>query len=200
MININRTNAGGGFFVSGQSHFKHAGLTGISSLDIHSAKLNHSASRLFLRGLARLWWKAGMHGPNIFAVLLPCDVLGNTRTAFGLKQNENCFVKAGVINEGTLLDSRESTPAPSLPSEEDDDAVADRIILRFDHPPKNCQKDSSLAPTRACPMSFWDTEGPPGSVVDISTSPWTKVSAYGSTIHTRHTALPLATITSTAMK
>lgn len=78
-----------------------------------------------------------MYDQNVFAVLIPCDEKNKARTAFGSKQNANRFHKsAGEFAEKPFLNSRQSTPAPLSPSEEDHGAT-DYILLTFDKPPKN---------------------------------------------------------------
>ena len=78
-----------------------------------------------------------MYDQNVFAVLVPCDEKNKARTAFGLKQNANRFHKsAGGIAEEPILNSREPTLAPLMPSEEDHGAT-DCILLTFDKLPKN---------------------------------------------------------------
>ncbi|KAI9783320.1 MAG: hypothetical protein M1816_001418 [Peltula sp. TS41687] len=73
-----------------------------------------------------------MYGPDVFAVLIPCDDQNRARTAFGLRQNERRFIKATAPSPGP-----DSSPLSPSEITEDDDATCDRIILRFSDPLNN---------------------------------------------------------------
>ena len=89
-----------------------------------------------------------MDDPNVFVVLIPCDEKNRARTAFRLPENMNRFYKAtGGVAEEPTIDSREPTPAPLPPSEENgerDQNATDCIILTFNKPPKDPLKGWQL--------------------------------------------------------
>ncbi len=83
-----------------------------------------------------------MSNPNVFAVLIPCDINNLARTAFRLPKNVHGYCKAaegsaqGIAEEPTI-DSREPTPAPGPSPEQANYNAADSILLQLDKPPKD---------------------------------------------------------------
>ena len=74
-----------------------------------------------------------MYGPNVFAVLTPCDEKNKARSAFKLPQNQRWFHSAtGGVAEEPSIDSREPTPAPDPSAEDQDLDATDRLIVTFD--------------------------------------------------------------------
>lgn len=107
-----------------------------------------------------------MYDPNVFAILTPRDDQNRARTAFGLPENVNRFHKAtGGVAEEPTIDSREPTPALSLPLEEkgeEDEDATDRIILTFDNPPKDPLKGWQFGTNKASSDIFLGHRGTKG--------------------------------------
>lgn len=81
-----------------------------------------------------------MYHYNTFAVLIPCDDKNRARDAFRLQANADCYRKAaeGIAEQPTIA-SREPTPAPQPPLEDNYDS-ADHMRLTFDKKPNDPQK------------------------------------------------------------